>query len=182
MIEVVAPAHMLLVQQVSQIRPGEGRGARGLPVWRIHRALAAHRIIRVRALRRPSRDRVQVGRQAPRSGRLEEVVLQHEILGVSPVVGDVTAHVIAHDVRMTGALALAQLLLGHGDEAVELPAVHVAQGTHPGHAGHYRCCHGGRPTACGIRRCAGLARRHPLGCRLPRGTFRSSDRRTGSPA
>ena len=68
-IKVITPAHMLLVQQISQIGPGERPGVGRIPVRRVHRAFAAHRVIRIRTLRRPSGDRIEVRGQTPRSGR-----------------------------------------------------------------------------------------------------------------
>jgi len=55
------------------------------------------------------------------------VILKHEVAGVHPVVRDVAADVIAHHVGMARVIRPAQILVGHGDEAVHLPARYVAQ-------------------------------------------------------
>src|SRR4029077_1867685 len=76
----------------------------------------------------PRGDQRQVRGEAPGGHRLEHVVVKHEVLGVRPVVGDVGPHVVAHDL-VGDALVTdrAAVLLGVGDEAVHLPAVHVHQ-------------------------------------------------------
>ena len=92
--------------------------------------------VRAAAARRPAADQVQVGRQGPRVDRLEHVVLQNEVPGVRPVVGDLAGVVIAHDVRRAarqahrrrwvgGAAAAAGLILCGPDEPVHLAAVDV---------------------------------------------------------
>ena len=128
MVEVVAPADVVRVQQVGQVGPGERLGDVVGPVPRHQVALAAHRVLRVGALGGPRGDHRQVGGEAPGRYRLEHVVVQHEVLGVRPVVGDVGPHVVAHDLVGDALMAAgAAALLGVGDEAIHLPAVHVRQ-------------------------------------------------------
>ncbi len=50
------------------------------------------------ALRRPLGHLVQVSRQAPRRIRLKHVVIEHEVLGVCPVVRDLARIVVTHHV------------------------------------------------------------------------------------
>jgi hypothetical protein len=60
--------------------------------------LAAHRVIRDATARGPSRDHVEVRGEAPRTHAFEQVILQHEAIGVRPVVGDLTSVVPADDI------------------------------------------------------------------------------------
>ena len=103
------------------------------------RIVGAAARLRVRAVRRPAADQVQVGRQAPRRDRLEHVVLEHEVLGVRPVIRDLPRVVITHHIRRPGgqadagggnggaAATVAGLLRGP-DEPVHLAAVDVRDG------------------------------------------------------
>ena len=75
-------------------------------------------------------------RQAPRGDRLEHVILEHELLGVGPVVGDVGGGLVAHHVRHTRPGSAQRVvgpdagvvgtLEGLADEAIHLAAVDVA--------------------------------------------------------
>ena len=137
---VVGPAHVVPVQEVGQVGPGEAGYARGplvgVQVRRSERGPAGGDQSGVAALRRPARDDVQVGRLAPAEVRLEQVVLQHEVPGVRPVVGDLAGVVPAHDVQTVqtaaggverrGAAVLRRERLA--DEAVHLPLVDVGHG------------------------------------------------------
>ena len=130
---------MLLVEQVGEVRPRPGRpaldrvGRRRRP--RIRRA--AHRVERGPARGRPGRDQEHVRRLAPAEGRFEQVVLQHEVACVLPVVGDLARSVVPHhvgagrvvdaggSVRIRAAVdGVAAADLGV-DEAVHLAAVDV---------------------------------------------------------
>src|SRR5690348_5728094 len=87
-------------------------------------------------MRRPGGDQEEVGGQAPGGVRLEHVVLEHEVLGVRPVIGDVGAGVVAHDVGrgglradgVVGVATAAPPMLGLGNEAIHLAAIHVGRG------------------------------------------------------
>ena len=76
---------------------------------------------------------VQVVRQRPRLHRLEHVVVEHVVLGVLPVVGDLRGRVVPHHVRGAGPGAgrVVGLVAGRPgrvpllDEPVHLAAVHV---------------------------------------------------------
>ena len=80
-------------------------------------------------------------RQAPRRDRLEHVILQDEILGVRPVVGDLPGVVIAHDIGRPGrqahggrrvgrAAAAVAAQLGGPDKAVHPATVDVSPEAH----------------------------------------------------
>ena len=58
----------------------------------------------------PCRHEEQVRRQRPRIGGREHVVLQHELLGVPPVVRDLLGRVVAHDVRLALGAQVARAL------------------------------------------------------------------------
>src|SRR5262249_48335163 len=124
-VEVVAPAHVVLVQQPGEVGPRvRGRVVRGRAPRR-GAARAAHRVM-ARAGRRPAGGQGQVGGQAPGAAGLERHVVEHEVLRVRPVVRDVGAGVVPHHVqRLAGAGARAAAALGLGDEAVYLPVVDV---------------------------------------------------------
>ena len=125
--DVVAPADVVLVEEVGQVGPGVDGLARprvlvavlGVPATVLGSRLAAvdrRRVLRalggpglqgVRAARGvvglgaeggPLRHEEEVGRQAPRGVRLEHVVLQDEVLRIGPVVRDVALRVVAHHV------------------------------------------------------------------------------------
>ena len=89
---------------------------------------------RVRADGRPARHEVQVVGQRPRLHRLEHVVVEHEVLGVGPVVRDLRRRVVAHDVRCragVGALSTVvevgtAALLGAWSPAVTKPSIGAA--------------------------------------------------------
>src|SRR5215475_11713001 len=126
MIQVVAPRHVVPVQQPGDVRPGERRRPVGQPLGRHVSAVTAHRVAGAGALGRPAGHLVQVGRQAPRSGRLEHAVLEHEVLRVCPVVRYVAPNVVAHYIGAAWRGAgLAHHLLGLNDKAVHVPAVVV---------------------------------------------------------
>ena len=93
--EVVAPAHVVLVQQVGEVGPRED--ARRLLAL-VERVRARRRVVVHRAPRRPLRHEEQVLGQAPRRVRLEHAVLEHEVARVLPVVRDVGCGVVAHHV------------------------------------------------------------------------------------
>ena len=124
---VVAPADLVLVEQVGQVGPGVDGLARprvlvavlgvaatvlgtrlaAVDRRRVLRALggpglqgvhAARGVVGLGAVGGPLRHQEEVGRQAPRGVRLEHVVLQDEVLRVGPVVGDVALRVVAHHV------------------------------------------------------------------------------------
>jgi hypothetical protein len=144
--EVVAPRHVVAVQQIGEIGPR----VVGLAVRRVLRLVrrrervlqrvhAARGVMRPVAAGRPLRDQVQLRGQAPRRDRLEQVVPQHEVARVGPVVRDLALVVVAHHVRLRGR-ERAERRVGRGhaagdaagprlaDEAVHLAAVHVAHG------------------------------------------------------
>ena len=154
--DVVAPADVVLVEQVGEVGPGvdrlpglasrcssdrPGRRRRRARLWALGRpglqgVDAAGRVVLLRAVGRPLRDEEEVGRQAPRGVRLEHVVLQDEVLGVGPVVRDVARGVVAHHVglyrvgacRIGGIEAALAPRLGLADEAVHLAAGDVGDG------------------------------------------------------
>ena len=146
--DVVAPAHVMLMQEIRQVGPGIVRN-RVLDVpaevrWfrrMIAGVDAARRIVPDRARRRPFADREQVRGQAPRRVRLEHAVLQDEVPRVSPVVRDLVVVVVAHHVdAVAGAEAVRVVAVeaaeraSHGgtDEAVHRAAVDVADRVEPG--------------------------------------------------
>ena len=104
--DVVAPADVVLVQQVGEVGPGVVRRAAPVVLPRLPggepgsctRDVAAHRIALLVQLRRPAGDHEQVRGQAPRRVRLEHVVLEHEVPRVGPVVRDLARVVVAHHV------------------------------------------------------------------------------------
>ena len=65
---------------------------------RLIRVAAAQRIAALFAIRRPGRDDEQVRGQAPARIGLEHMVLQHEVPGIRPVVGNVVPIVVAQHV------------------------------------------------------------------------------------
>src|SRR5207253_9250822 len=104
---------------------------------RFERVGAAHGVAAHRAHRRPAAHQEQVLGQAPGAVGLEHVVLEHEVLGVGPVVGDLAAVVVAHHVGFAGDRAHGVVGvragrafdgLGGGDEAVHRPACDVGRG------------------------------------------------------
>ncbi len=166
---VVAPADVGLVQQVGQVGPGvdglvggPARLARpsgiggvlgaGLPAVDggcilgplrrpgLQGVDAARWIVLLGAVGRPLRDQEQMGRQTPRGVGFEHVVLEHEVLGVGPVVGDVALGVVPHHVgsgrvgtgRVGGIETALPSGLGLADEAVHLAPVHVGDGVDRG--------------------------------------------------
>ena len=102
----------------------------------LQRVGATRRIVMGGAIGRPLRDHEQVRGQAPRCVRFEHVVLEHEVLRVGPVVGDLASVVPPHHIRcgrvgagrVRGVGAVPAARLGLGDEAVHLPAVDVGGG------------------------------------------------------
>ena len=100
--DVVAPAHVVLVQQVGEVGPRRSPAACRLPLAAGRRAasvgLAAHRVAVLRAVGRPAGDEYRcAGRLQDVSG-LEHVVLEDEVLRVVPVVRDLAPVVVAHHV------------------------------------------------------------------------------------
>ena len=100
------------------------------------RVIGAAGRVRAGAMRRPAADQVQVSGQGPRVDRLEHVILEDEILGVRPVIGDLAGVVVAHDVRripgqahrrrrVRAGAAAGGRILGALDEPVHLAAVDV---------------------------------------------------------
>ena len=72
--------------------------------------------------------------QAPRPDRLEHVILEHELLGVGPVVGDVRRRLVAHHIRQVRAGLTARVAeldaeaaVAFGDRTLQ-EAVHLAAG------------------------------------------------------
>ncbi len=139
---IVLPAHVVLVQKVGEIGP-RVVGSRHYGAAQSERlglvdiAGAAHRVIHLAAQGRPFRHHEEVRRQAPRGIRLEHVILEHEIPGVSPVVRNLVLVVVPHHVGGTvgctgwlpGRVAgCAHARLGLGDEPVHSPPVDVAGG------------------------------------------------------
>src|SRR5262249_60844616 len=102
---VVLPAHVVLVQQVREIRPGVvrrlslGGGTCPKLVWILKGVGAAHRVTRLGASGGPLADHEEVLWQRPRGIRFEHAVLKDEAGGVGPVVGDIPGVLVAHDVR-----------------------------------------------------------------------------------
>src|SRR5205085_10390611 len=100
---------------------------------KIDGAAAAHGLTPAAAARGPARDQVEVGGQAPRAGRGEHVILEHEVSGVGPIVRDVTLVVVAHHVGggavgagwVGGVQATAPPLRRAADETVHLASVDV---------------------------------------------------------
>src|SRR5205807_4828781 len=97
---------------------------------------AAHRGA-VLTPRRPGGDQEQVLGQRPRFHRFEHAVLEHELLGVGPVVRYLRGGVVAHDVghaavaaarRVVGDLAGRLRRVALPDEAVHPAAVDVGGG------------------------------------------------------
>src|SRR6185503_17881605 len=73
---------------------------RGWPaVLRVEIAGAGARLVGVTALRGPAGDEPEMRRQAPAPVRLEHLILEDEVPRVRPVVRDLPAVVVAHDVR-----------------------------------------------------------------------------------
>ena len=134
---VVAPAHVVLVQEVREIRPRVVRPTRPLGrVRALERVDAAQRIADTGAPRRPLGDHEEMRGQAPGSIRFEHVVLEDEVACVGPVVRDVAAVVVPHDVGVRRALradrvvrvllaALVARELCLADETVHLAVVDV---------------------------------------------------------
>ena len=131
---------MMLVQQVREVGPcvvrRDERTAASF-VWRV-RALelidARRWIVFDRALRRPLRYHEQMFGQTPRRVRFEHVVLKNEIVGVRPVIRQLSAVVIAHDVRRirtkaarigVHAFAFDAAALRTADETIHASAVDV---------------------------------------------------------
>src|SRR5579884_1591231 len=137
-LDVVLPTDLMLEEQVGQVRPGVVRlAAGGVGVGRVLQPVdATHGIPGLAALGRPLGDHVEVGGETPRGVRLEHVVLQDELLGVGPVVGDLPRVVVAHHVRaaagragrQVGVDAAPDAALRLGNEAVHLAAVDVGDG------------------------------------------------------
>ena len=145
-VDVVAPTDAVLVQEVGDVCPRIVRGLAGRvagPSRRrarsLHGRVAAHRDALASAARRPAGDEVEVLGQAPGRIGLEHVVLEHEVAGVIPVVGDLAPVVVSHDVRplrQVGAARIVEVELaivdaaafGLPDEAVHLAAVDVGYG------------------------------------------------------
>ena len=120
------------MHEVGQVGPCVGGG---LPTRQ--RATARPWIAGDSALRRPFRDHVEVLGPAPGCVGLEHAVLQHELMGVGPVVRDVGASVVPHHVlrfrgidpvaiRVHCSLAATHGFRGLGHETGHLPAVDVA--------------------------------------------------------
>ena len=136
--DVVAPAHVVAVQEVRQIRPrivellAVARGSER----RLQGRLAAHRVVVLRAARRPAGHHREMGREAPRVDRLEHVVLEDEVARVVPVVRDLVPVVVAHHVGSRGRERAAGVVGGVTREeapypglpleAVHLPVIDVA--------------------------------------------------------
>ena len=101
-LDVVAPAHVMPVQQIGQIGPRViGVDVRrGTNVRRVLRPgdvrLAAERVGRRQTACRPLGHHPQMRRQAPARDRLEQVILEHEPARVRPVVRDLALIVVAH--------------------------------------------------------------------------------------
>ena len=102
--DVVAPAHVALVQEVRDVGPRVvGDRVLRLPLKSGGRSggPARRRSSSGRpspCTCRPAADHEQVRGQAPRGVRLEHVVLQDEVARVGPVVRDLARVVVAHDV------------------------------------------------------------------------------------
>ena len=139
-LHVVAPAHVLPVQQVGQVGPGVHRVLRGHPSARagppVRRAEAdppgsvgAGRRGAGRAARRPLRDLPQVLGQAPGPHRLEHVVLEDVAVRERPVVRDVALRVVPEYVD-PGAVAARRVVrvvaVLVGEHALPQEAVHPA--------------------------------------------------------
>src|SRR5207253_7385216 len=141
-----APGDAGAVQQVGHVGPSvDRRRPAGVVLlaevgW-IARALqrvgAAGRLVVGGAVRRPFGNLEQVLGQRPGGVGFEHVVLQHEVVGVGPVVGDVPAVVVTHHVGAGAAAGTGRVvrvgaaplgLLRLADEPVHLPAVDVGGG------------------------------------------------------
>ena len=122
--DVVAPAHLVLVQQVRDVGPRVARRLAasvaaevGRLAGRLRRVPATRRDILDRAPRRPLADQEQVRGQAPRRVRLEHVVLEHEVARVRPVVRDLVGVVVAHHVDARRPSARSTGRCGRGSRA-----------------------------------------------------------------
>ena len=142
-LDIRRPRHAVAVQQVREVGPPVERAVRvaaqrrARPVaWPVEIRGARARRVRIAAPGRPARNEPEVRRQAPTPVRLEHVVLEDEVPRVGPVVRDLAAVVVAHDVRVPEtdarravrlAEALAdELTVGDADEAVHASAVDIA--------------------------------------------------------
>ena len=141
LLHVRRPGDAVLVEEVGEVGPAVERPVgiapqrRGSARSSCRDCRAGARLVRVAALRRPAGDEPEVRRQAPAPVRLEHVVLEDEVPRVGPVVRDLRAVVVAHDVRaaevragravpMAAAVA-DERAVGDADEAVHPAAVDV---------------------------------------------------------
>ncbi len=140
--DVIPPADLALVQQVGEVGPGIiGCGRAGLAAMPEIRRIAGalervHAGARVgaTALGGPLRDHEQVLRQTPGCVGLEHPVLEDEVVGVRPVVGDLVPGVVAHHVglvaaagRVVGDGTALATALGLGHKPIHLAGVDVGQ-------------------------------------------------------
>jgi hypothetical protein len=148
LLHVVRPGDVVLVEQIGHVGPREGDGTgartqrRGVGLRRLLRGVGAVQRPLAAAGRavgapgRPARDHVEVGDVGPRRRRLEHVVVEHEVLGVGPVVRDLGPRVVAHHVRRalvdTGRVGGAGAGVASGvpllDEPVHLASCDVGLG------------------------------------------------------
>ena len=204
----VPPRDALRVQQVREVGPGVRSGVFGMRAVPVTRdvggqrkiGLAAHRVIRDSTARGPSRDHVEVRGEAPRTHAFEQVILQHEAVGVRPVVGDLTSVVPADDIGSRATVrhgdavrchVTPAMFSGTGDRSPDEPRHAVAIDVEERIAigVEVRRCRraSDRGTAARIARDAGRGRRPTVGHRssgsrrLP-DRCRNSCRTTGSPA
>ncbi len=92
-------------------------------------------IVDARATRRPAGYHEEVRRKTPRAYRFEQAILQHEVLGVCPIVWQLGLRVITHDRRLMPpydarrnirwAAAGFWSAAHRADEAIHFPAVDV---------------------------------------------------------
>jgi hypothetical protein len=120
---VVGPAHVVLMEQVGEIGPLVAvrvrEAAAGVDVDEPVRALTIGRGCWRDALRRPSRNGVQVCRLTPADVWLEHPVLQDEVLGILPVVRYLSLVVIPHHVWSGGRLLAYDGVLYRSMEAAQ---------------------------------------------------------------
>ena len=206
--DVVGPADVLLVQQIGDVGPGVvklavvGRGCRAVErrvgVRALVVAVTVRRVDRVRAVRRPLGDHVQVDGQAPRGVGLEHVVLEHVVLGVAPVVGDLAGVVVAHHVDARGLPVPWLRCTGCSSDPSSCSPLLLGLARRSRPSGRRRC----RPARCRIVRSAVVdvggswngathapfagsgthTGRRGIGIPSAPGTCRSSCRTSGSPA
>ena len=141
-----------------------GSGGRRPAVRRMSAALAAHRVAGHRAFRRPARrPRSRWAGRLHESGGLEEVVLQHEVLRVGPVVRDVAAGRGGPSRRGWQGAAACTASCRRRPRSRPSSRGPRRPRTPSRRAGRWRCCRDDRRTACWQPPLRGSGRQTPLG-------------------